>query len=252
MALHLLRAGHQLAVWARRPEAAAPLLAAGAVPAPRGGCRPTFRGGVHHRHRQRRRRARGARRRRSRRRLCGRFDSRGHEHHRSRNGAVAGPAPVPAGRRDARRAGFRRRAGRDRRDAGDHGRRQGGRARTGAAPARMSSARRSCMSATTGPGRWPRRATRWSWSARSRRSPRRCTLAAAAGADPARVRQALAGGSAGSRVLEVMGGRWSTAILLPASRRACITRTTASCSPKPIASACRCRLPPPSASNSMR
>ena len=31
MAMHLLRAGHQLAVWARRPEAAAPLLAAGAV-----------------------------------------------------------------------------------------------------------------------------------------------------------------------------------------------------------------------------
>jgi 2-hydroxy-3-oxopropionate reductase len=32
-------------------------------------------------------------------------------------------------------------------------------------------------------------------------------LSRAAGADPARVRQALAGGSAGSRVLEVMGGR---------------------------------------------
>ena len=32
-------------------------------------------------------------------------------------------------------------------------------------------------------------------------------LATAAGADPARVRQALAGGSAGSRVLEVFGGR---------------------------------------------
>ena len=32
-------------------------------------------------------------------------------------------------------------------------------------------------------------------------------LSGAAGADPARVRQALAGGSAGSRVLEVMGGR---------------------------------------------
>ncbi|MBL8424697.1 MAG: NAD(P)-dependent oxidoreductase [Candidatus Accumulibacter phosphatis] len=32
-------------------------------------------------------------------------------------------------------------------------------------------------------------------------------FAAAAGADPARVRQALGGGSAGSRVLEVMGGR---------------------------------------------
>jgi 2-hydroxy-3-oxopropionate reductase len=31
MALHLLRAGHQLAVWARRPESAAPLAAAGAT-----------------------------------------------------------------------------------------------------------------------------------------------------------------------------------------------------------------------------
>ncbi len=31
MALHLLRAGHQLAVWARRPEASQPLCAAGAV-----------------------------------------------------------------------------------------------------------------------------------------------------------------------------------------------------------------------------
>jgi 2-hydroxy-3-oxopropionate reductase len=31
MAMHLLRAGHRLAVWARRPEAAAPLLAAGAI-----------------------------------------------------------------------------------------------------------------------------------------------------------------------------------------------------------------------------
>ncbi len=31
MAMYLLRAGHRLAVWARRPEAAAPLLAAGAV-----------------------------------------------------------------------------------------------------------------------------------------------------------------------------------------------------------------------------
>lgn len=32
LALHLLRHGHQLAVWARRPEASAPLLTAGAVP----------------------------------------------------------------------------------------------------------------------------------------------------------------------------------------------------------------------------
>lgn len=31
MAMHLLRAGHRLAVWARRPEAAAPLLATGAI-----------------------------------------------------------------------------------------------------------------------------------------------------------------------------------------------------------------------------
>ena len=31
MAMHLLRAGYRLAVWARRPEAAAPLLAAGAI-----------------------------------------------------------------------------------------------------------------------------------------------------------------------------------------------------------------------------
>jgi 2-hydroxy-3-oxopropionate reductase len=78
-------------------------------------------------------------------------------------------------------------------------------------------------------------------------------LAAAAGADPARVRQALGGGSAGQPGARSDGSAgWSTAILLPVSRRACITRTTASCSPKPVVSACRCRLPPPSASNSMR
>jgi pyrroline-5-carboxylate reductase len=35
MALHLLRGGHQLAVWARRPESLQPLLAAGAVAVPR-------------------------------------------------------------------------------------------------------------------------------------------------------------------------------------------------------------------------
>jgi 2-hydroxy-3-oxopropionate reductase len=51
-------------------------------------------------------------------------------------------------------------------------------------------------------------------------------LAAAAGVDPAKVKQALAGGSAGSRVLEIMGSAWSTAILRPASRPACTTRTS--------------------------
>jgi 2-hydroxy-3-oxopropionate reductase len=71
-------------------------------------------------------------------------------------------------------------------------------------------------------------------------------LSRAAGADPARVRQALAGGSAGSRVLEVMGGQdGRPRFCRRCSRRACITRTTRVVLAEALSSrACRCRLPP--------
>jgi 2-hydroxy-3-oxopropionate reductase len=52
-------------------------------------------------------------------------------------------------------------------------------------------------------------------------------LAEKSGADPEKVRLALAGGSAGSRVLEVFGARMTARNFRPAWKRACTTRTSA-------------------------
>ena len=66
-------------------------------------------------------------------------------------------------------------------------------------------------------------------------------LAAGAGVDCAKVRLALAGGSAASRVLDVMGERMVSRDFRPASKPACITRISGWSSKRRARAGCPCR-----------
>ncbi len=131
-----------------------------------------------------------------------------HEQHRAGHRAAAGGEGAGAGRRDAGRAGQRRRHRRHQRNAVDHGWRR--RCQTSLPQSQSWTSwgirRRSSTSANRARVSSASSATKWSSAARWRR--RRSAGARAQGRRRcAKVREALLGGFAQSRVLEVHGER---------------------------------------------
>ena len=123
MALNLMKGGHAMSVYARRPEAARPLVDQGATacPTPGDGSRAE-RSRLYDAHRHERCRAGGARRRRGDPGGPPRCARRRHEHDRPDRDPSDRADTCGRGGRDAGRAGVGRSPGRPRRGVDDHGR----------------------------------------------------------------------------------------------------------------------------------